>query len=82
MGQSLKNLSLDEITERLSNAHSSGDSYAHLMAELTRRQTIAQIEAAEATKTNAVWMFWAVVAAAVSAVVTALGVAFSAFGHH
>jgi hypothetical protein len=46
-------MSLDEITERLSNASPSGETHAHLMAELTRRQTIAQIEAAGATKATA-----------------------------
>jgi len=40
----------------------------------------AAIETAKATRSNARWMFWAVIASVVSAIITAAGVAFNAFG--
>jgi hypothetical protein len=45
--------------------------YVQGLAEFTRRQTQAQIDAAEYTKRNARYMLWSVIAVAVSSVITA-----------
>jgi hypothetical protein len=49
----LKDLPLNELAEHLENKSPGGVSHARVIAELTRRQTLAQIEAAEATKATA-----------------------------
>jgi hypothetical protein len=56
------------------------------MDRATGLLTIVQVQAAEAQKTaaeaaskNATYMLWSVIAAAISAVITAAGVAFSVF---
>jgi hypothetical protein len=46
------------------------------------RAAEAAIETAKATRSNAVWMFWSVIAATTSAVITAAGVAFNAFSNY
>jgi outer membrane protein TolC len=58
------------------------------MSRSDRLLTIVQVQAAEAQKSaanaakrNATYMLWSVIAAAISAVITAAGVAFSVFNH-
>jgi hypothetical protein len=95
-------MELEEIAGLMGGAQPGSIIHTQMLAELTRRQTVAQLaateaqkaaaiaeakaaeaatETARATHSNAVWMFWSVIAAATSAVITALGVAFNAFGN-
>jgi hypothetical protein len=67
-------MDFDEIAEALAVAQPESIAHGRLIAELTRRQTIAQLEAtiaqkqaAEAQERAAKWTVWAVVCAAISA---------------
>jgi (p)ppGpp synthase/HD superfamily hydrolase len=100
-GKPLREMSLDELA-RLDEKNEVGSvDHERIMAELARRQTIAQIEATQAQKTaseaeekaakaivdtalhterSANYMFWSVIAATLSTMITAAGVLFHLFG--
>jgi outer membrane protein TolC len=80
MPKSPNELEIEKLTEAEFN---SGE-----MSRSDRLLTIVQVQAAEAQKSaanaakrNATYMLWSVIAAAISAVITAAGVAFSVFSH-
>jgi phage terminase Nu1 subunit (DNA packaging protein) len=96
----LREMSLDELTSWVVDAAPGSAIHGRMMAELARRQTIAQLEATRAqkdaakaekeaakaavdtahyTKRIASYMFWSVLAAAASAIITAAGIAFNLF---
>jgi acetamidase/formamidase len=75
-------MSLDDIARRMALATLGSQGHTAMMAELSRRQTISQLEATEAQKKNAAYMLWSVIAAAVSAIITAAGVTFNVFSHY
>ena len=98
---SLREMSLDELAQFGENAEVGSVDHARMMAELARRQTIAQIEATQAQKTaseaeekaakaivesalhterSANYLFWSVIAATLSTMITAAGVLFHLFG--
>jgi (p)ppGpp synthase/HD superfamily hydrolase len=100
-GRSLSQLSLDELARLGEKAEVGSDDHGRIMAELARRQTIAQIEATQAQKTaseaeekaakaivdtalhterSANYLFWSVIAATLSTMITAAGVLFHLFG--
>jgi hypothetical protein len=100
-GKSLRELSLDELARLGEEAEVGADDHGRMMAELARRQTIAQIEATQAQKTaseaeekaakaivdtalhterSANYLFWSVIAATLSTMITAAGVLFHLFG--
>jgi hypothetical protein len=100
-GRPLREMSLDELG-RLGEEDEVGSvDHGRMMAELARRQTIAQIEATQAQKTaaeaeekaakaivetalhterSANYLFWSVIAATLSTMITATGVLFHLFG--
>jgi len=100
-GRPLREMSLDELG-RLGEEDEVGSvDHGRMMAELARRQTIAQIEATKAQKTaaeaeekaakaivetalhterSANYLFWSVIAATLSTMITATGVLFHLFG--
>lgn len=51
-------------------------------ADAEKQAADAAIQTADATRLNAKYMLLSVIAAAVSAIITALGVAFNVFSHH
>jgi hypothetical protein len=57
------------------------DAKGRLLTMVQVQAAKAQKEAANAAKRNAAYMLWSVIAAAISAVITAAGVAFSVFSH-
>ena len=80
MPKSPNELEIERLTEAQFNAGT--------MSASDRLLTIVQVQAAEAQKSaanaakrNATYMLWSVLAAAISAVITAAGVAFSVFNH-
>jgi (p)ppGpp synthase/HD superfamily hydrolase len=99
--RSLMELSLDELARLGEKAEVGSVDHGRMMAELARRQTIAQIEATQAQKTaseaeekaakaivetalhterSANYLFWSVIAATLSTMITAAGVLFHLFG--
>jgi (p)ppGpp synthase/HD superfamily hydrolase len=100
-GRSLTEMSLDELARLGEKAEVGSNDHGRMMAELARRQTIAQIEATQAQKTaseaeekaakaivetalhterSANYLFWSVIAATLSTMITAAGVLFHLFG--
>jgi (p)ppGpp synthase/HD superfamily hydrolase len=98
---SLMEMSLDELARLGEKAEVGSVDHGRMMAELARRQTIAQIEATQAQKTaseaeekaakaivetalhterSANYLFWSVIAATLSTMITAAGVLFHLFG--
>ena len=99
--RSLVDMSLDELARLGEKAEVGSVDHGRMMAELARRQTIAQIEATQAQKTaseaeekaakaivetalhterSANYLFWSVIAATLSTMITAAGVLFHLFG--
>jgi hypothetical protein len=85
----MTDLTLDDLCKRLGMTAADAPGRPELEAEFNRRNYLAQMEviaaqrdAAESAKKNANYMLWSVFAASVSAIITALGVAFNAFAHH
>jgi hypothetical protein len=99
--RSLMEMSLDELARLGEKAEVGSVDHGRMMAELARRQTIAQIEATQAQKTaseaeekaakaivetalhterSANYLFWPVIAATLSTMITAAGVLFHLFG--
>jgi hypothetical protein len=72
--KSRKDLTFDEIASALANCDGTSVRQSELLAELTRRQTMAQIEATHAQKQNAKYMLWTALAAAASAIFSAIGI--------
>ena len=100
-GTPLREMSLDELAGWGEEAEVGSVDHGRMMAELARRQTIAQIEATQAqkataeaeekaakaivdtaryTERSANYLFWSVIAATVSTMITAAGVLFHLFG--
>jgi hypothetical protein len=80
--------SLDDLAKWTGDAQPGSINHTAGVAELTRRQILGQIEATEAEKrsagageTNAKYMLWSVIAAAVSAIAS-LAAALAALVHH
>ena len=99
--RSLMEMSLDELARLGEKAEVGSVDHGRMMAELARRQTIAQIEATQAQKTaseaeekaakaivetalhterSANYLFWSVIAATLSTMITTAGVLFHLFG--
>jgi hypothetical protein len=85
----MTDLTLDDLGKRLGMTGADAPGRPELEAEFKRRNYLAQMEAiaaqrdaADSAKKNATYMLWSGVAASVSAIITALGVAFNAFAHH
>jgi hypothetical protein len=97
----LREMSLDDLARFGEKAEVGSVDHGRMMAELTRRQTIAQIEATQAqkiaseaeekaakaivetalhTERSANYLFWSVIAATLSTMITAAGVLFHLFG--
>jgi hypothetical protein len=97
----LREMSLDELAGWGEEAEVGSVDHGRMMAELARRQTIAQIEATQAqkataeaeekaakaivdtaryTERSANYLFWSVIAATLSTMITAAGVLFHLFG--
>lgn len=72
--KSRKDLTFDEIAEALAHCQAGSARQSELLAELQRRQTIAQIDAANAQKSSATWLALAGVGALASALVSLLTV--------
>jgi (p)ppGpp synthase/HD superfamily hydrolase len=100
-GRSLTEMSLGELARLGEKAEVGSVDHGRMMAELARRQTIAQIEATQAqkaaseaeekaakaivetalhTERSANYLFWSVIAATLSTMITAAGVLFHLFG--
>ena len=100
-GRPLREMSLDELARLGEKTEVGSVDHGRMMAELARRQTIAQIEATQAQKTaseaeeraakaivetalhterSANYLFWSVIAATLSTMITAAGVLFHLFG--
>jgi hypothetical protein len=85
--EKLEGESLGAVADRMSNAELGSHAYAVALAELTRRQTVAQLEATRAqkdaataaketaiyTRQNAEYLLWSVIVLAVSSVLSAVG---------
>jgi hypothetical protein len=100
-GKSLREMNLDELAQFGEEDTVGSVNHGRMMAELVRRQTIAQLEATQAQKTaseaeekaakaivetavhterSANYLFWSVIAATLSTMITAAGVLFHLFG--
>jgi hypothetical protein len=100
-GRALREMSLDELARFGEEDKVGSVNHGRMMAELARRQTIAQLEATQAQKTaseaeekaakaivetalhterSANYLFWSVIAATLSTMITAAGVLFHLFG--
>jgi hypothetical protein len=100
-GRALREMSLDELARFGEEDEVGSVNHGRMMAELARRQTIAQLEATQAQKTaseaeekaakaivetalhterSANYLFWSVIAATLSTMITAAGVLFHLFG--
>jgi len=73
-----KDFTLDQLTHVMGNAEPGSQSHTEMLGELTRRQTIAQLEATEAQKAAAV----AEQQAAQAAIETAIRHCIGCVGHH
>jgi hypothetical protein len=100
-GRALREMSVDELARFGEEDEVGSVNHGRMMAELARRQTIAQLEATQAQKTaseaeekaakaivetalhterSANYLFWSVIAATLSTMITAAGVLFHLFG--
>ena len=100
-GGALREMSLDKLARFGEEDEVGSVNHGRMMAELARRQTIAQLEATQAQKTaseaeekaakaivetalhterSANYLFWSVIAATLSTMITAAGVLFHLFG--
>jgi hypothetical protein len=78
-----KDMTLEEVTSWLGNAEPGSPTHAEMLGELHRRQTLVQIQAAEAQERAAsaaerytAYTFWIMVTASVAAIASALGIVF------